>query len=139
MEHPLTRRRILVADDNSDAASSLGMLLEMMGHEVCIVHNGVEAVEKATTFEPDIILLDLGMPQLNGYEACARIREQPSHKRTLIVALTGWVLGGGIATVHGLATPARFFSELATAWPLTTMVTSIPVEEASSPANVLSR
>ena len=90
IEQPLTRRRILVADDNIDAASSLGMLLEMMGHEVCIVHDGVEAVEKATTFRPDIILLDLGMPQLNGYEACARIREQPSNKRTLIVALTGW-------------------------------------------------
>jgi len=90
IEQPLTKRRILVADDNIDAASSLGMLLEMMGHEVCIVHDGVEAVEKATTFGPDIILLDLGMPQLNGYEACARIREQPSNKRTLIVALTGW-------------------------------------------------
>ena len=90
MEHPLTRRRILVADDNSDAASSLGMLLEMMGHEVCIVHDGVEAVEKASTFGPDIILLDLGMPQLNGYEACSRIRAQPSNKGTLIVALTGW-------------------------------------------------
>jgi CheY-like chemotaxis protein len=90
MEHALTRRRILVADDNIDAASSLGMLLEMMGHEVCIVHDGVEAIEKATTFGPDIILLDLGMPQLNGYEACARIREQPSNKGTLIVALTGW-------------------------------------------------
>jgi CheY-like chemotaxis protein len=90
IEQPLTRRRILVADDNIDAASSLGMLLEMMGHEVCIVHDGVEAVEKATTFRPDIILIDLGMPQLNGYEACARIREQPSNKRTLIVALTGW-------------------------------------------------
>ena len=90
MEHALTRRRILVADDNSDAASSLGMLLEMMGHEVCIVHNGVEAVAKASTFGPDIILLDLGMPQLNGYEACARIRAQPSPKKTLIVALTGW-------------------------------------------------
>jgi len=90
MEHALTRRRILVADDNSDAASSLGMLLEMMGHEVCIVHDGVEAVEKASTFGPDIILLDLGMPQLNGYEACSRIRAQPSNKGTLIVALTGW-------------------------------------------------
>ncbi len=90
MEHALTRRRILVADDNSDAASSLGMLLEMMGHEVCIVHNGVEAVAKASTFGPDIILLDLGMPQLNGYEACSRIRAQPSNKGTLIVALTGW-------------------------------------------------
>ena len=90
MDHALPMRRILVADDNSDAASSLGMLLEMMGHEVCIVHDGVEAVEKATTFGPDIILLDLGMPQLNGYEACSRIREQPSNKGTLIVALTGW-------------------------------------------------
>jgi CheY-like chemotaxis protein len=90
MEQPLIKRRILVADDNLDAASSLGMLLEMMGHQVCIVHDGVKAVERAATFHPDIILLDLGMPQLNGYEACARIREQPSNKKTLIVALTGW-------------------------------------------------
>ena len=84
-EQPLTKRRILVADDNSDAASSLGMLLEMMGHEVCIVHDGVEAVEKATTFGPDIILLDLGMPQLNGYEAFAHSRA-PVNKGILIVA-----------------------------------------------------
>jgi CheY-like chemotaxis protein len=89
-ERPLTKRRILIADDNLDAASSLGMLLEMMGHEVCVVHDGVKAVEGAVTFRPDIILLDIGMPQLNGYEACSRIREQPSNKGILIVALTGW-------------------------------------------------
>jgi CheY-like chemotaxis protein len=89
-ENPLTKRRILVADDNADAASSLGMLFEMMGHEVCVVHDGVKAVERAATFRPDIILLDIGMPQLNGYDACARIRQQPSSKGTLIVALTGW-------------------------------------------------
>jgi CheY-like chemotaxis protein len=89
-DHPVTKRRILVADDNPDAASTLGMLLEMMGHEVCIVHDGVKAVEGAATFRPDIILLDIGMPQLNGYDACARIREQPSNKGILIVALTGW-------------------------------------------------
>ena len=89
-ERPLTKRRILVADDNPDAASSLGVLLEMMGHEVCIVHDGVKAVDGAATFRPDIILLDIGMPQLNGYDACSRIREQPSNKDILIVALTGW-------------------------------------------------
>jgi CheY-like chemotaxis protein len=89
-ERPLTKRRILVADDNPDAASSLGVLLEMMGHEVCIVHDGVKAVDGAATFRPDIILLDIGMPQLNGYDACSRIREQPSNKGILIVALTGW-------------------------------------------------
>jgi CheY-like chemotaxis protein len=85
-----TRRRVLVADDNADAATSLGMLLEIMGHEVRVVHNGLEAVTTAEGFRPDVILLDLSMPELNGYDACSRIRAQPQNKSALIVALTGW-------------------------------------------------
>src|SRR2546430_412993 len=88
-EQPLTLKQLFLLNISS-RTTVRGMLLEMMGHEVCIVHDGVEAVEKASTFGPDIILLDLGMPQLNGYEACSRIRAQPSNKGTLIVALTGW-------------------------------------------------
>ena len=72
-----TKLRVLVADDNSDAATSLGMLLEIMGHEVRVVHDGLEAIEAAALFRPDVILLDIGMPKLNGYEACRCIRAQP--------------------------------------------------------------
>ena len=64
----------MVADDNVDAASTLGTLLEIMGHEVRIVHDGKAAVEAAAAFSPDVVLLDIGMPHLNGYEACAGIR-----------------------------------------------------------------
>ena len=89
-EQSTARRRVLVADDNTDAATSLGILLEIMGHEVRVVHDGLEAVEAAALFRPDVILLDLGMPQLTGYDACARIRAQPQNKSALIAALTGW-------------------------------------------------
>jgi PAS domain S-box-containing protein len=82
-------RRILVADDNRDSAASLAMLLQLMGHEVETAHDGVEAVERAATFRADVVLLDIGMPRLNGYEAARRIRAQRQTGLTL-VALTGW-------------------------------------------------
>jgi CheY-like chemotaxis protein len=82
--------RILVADDNVDSAKSLAILLEIMGNEVHTAYDGCEAVDIATTFHPDLALLDIGMPRLNGYEACRRIREQPWGKTTVMVALTGW-------------------------------------------------
>ncbi len=84
------KRRILVADDNDLAASSLGTLLEIMGNEVRIAKDGAEAVEAAQAFEPDLILMDIGMPKLNGYEACKAIREQPWSSKAVLVALTGW-------------------------------------------------
>jgi CheY-like chemotaxis protein len=84
------KRRILVVDDNEDAAGSLSMLLKIMGNEVGEAHDGQEAVEAARTFQPSVILLDIGLPKLNGYEACRRIREQPGGKAVVIVALTGW-------------------------------------------------
>ena len=80
----------MIADDNADAASTLGTLLEMMGHEIRIVHDGVAAIEVAAAFSPDVVLLDIAMPNLNGYEACTRIRMQSANKDLLIVALTGW-------------------------------------------------
>jgi CheY-like chemotaxis protein len=86
----MTPRRILVVDDNRDAATSLAGLLEMYGNEVQIAHDGVAAVEKAAATEPDVILLDIGMPRMNGYDACCAIREQPWGKDIVIVALTGW-------------------------------------------------
>jgi PAS domain S-box-containing protein len=84
------KRRILVVDDNRDSATSLGMMLSLMGNETRTAHDGVEAVEQAAAFRPDVILLDLGLPKLNGYDACRRIREQPLGKGMVIVALTGW-------------------------------------------------
>src|SRR6185436_7083016 len=69
-------RRVLVVDDNQDAAVSLAMLLELTGHEVRTAFDGLKAVEVAGEFLPDVVLMDLGMPKLNGYEAATRIREQ---------------------------------------------------------------
>ena len=85
-----SKRRILVVDDNIDAAKTLSMMLSIMGNEICLAHDGVEAVAKAASFQPEIILLDLGLPHLSGIEACQQIRQQPGAERILIVALTGW-------------------------------------------------
>ncbi len=87
---PVARRRILVADDNADSATSLGLMLKFMGNETRTANDGLEAVETAEQFRPDVILLDIGMPKLNGYEACRRIREQSWGAKTIIIALTGW-------------------------------------------------
>jgi PAS domain S-box-containing protein len=81
--------RILVVDDNRDAADSLGMLLQMIGHEVRIAGDGLEAVGVAEAFEPDVILLDIGLPKLNGYQVAGRIREQRGGD-VVLIALTGW-------------------------------------------------
>jgi PAS domain S-box-containing protein len=88
-EHTITRR-VLVADDNRDAAESMGMLLRLMGNEVRTVHDGLQAVNEAEMFQPDVILLDIGMPRLNGYDAARRIRKQRWSQGTVLVALTGW-------------------------------------------------
>ncbi|HEY2815661.1 MAG TPA: ATP-binding protein [Casimicrobiaceae bacterium] len=82
--------RILIADDNDDSAESMGMMLRLMGNEVRTVHDGVEAIEEAAAFHPDVILLDIGMPRLNGYEAARRIREEEWGKGMMLVAMTGW-------------------------------------------------
>lgn len=89
-EPAVAARRILVVDDNEDAAECLALLLTMQGHDVRTAHDGLEAVAAATTFEPDAVLLDIGLPKLNGYEAGARIRALPFGERVLLVALTGW-------------------------------------------------
>ena len=82
--------RILVVDDNRDAAVSLSALLEMMGNETHVVHDGLAAVDAAATWRPDIVLLDIGLPGLNGYEAARRIREHAEGGRIVLCALTGW-------------------------------------------------
>jgi signal transduction histidine kinase len=82
--------RILVADDNHDAAESLTLQLQLAGHDVKTVHDGLEALDVAKTFKPDIVLLDLGMPRLDGYETARRMRLQFWGARTTLIALTGW-------------------------------------------------
>jgi PAS domain S-box-containing protein len=84
------RRRILVVDDNRDSANSLARLLTLLGNEVHTAHDGVEAADATDQFRPEIILMDVGMPRLNGYEATRRIREQPWGRSVIIIALTGW-------------------------------------------------
>lgn len=90
---PSTRtapRRILIVDDDSDGAASLSMILSMVGHETVSAHDGLEAVEAALKFEPQIVLLDLDLPKIDGYEVCRRIRAFPWGSDTMIVAVTGW-------------------------------------------------
>ena len=82
--------RVLVADDNVDAAAALCMLLEMTGHTVRMMHDGQAAVEAVRDFDPQVILLDIGMPKLNGYEACRQIRSNPGGSGRTVVAITGW-------------------------------------------------
>ena len=81
---------ILIVDDNRDAAMSLASLMELSGNETHTAHDGQEAVETAARLRPDVILLDIGLPKLNGFEACRQIREAPWGKSIVIVALTGW-------------------------------------------------
>jgi PAS domain S-box-containing protein len=87
---PAGRRRILVVDDNENAAIVMGMLLKALGNEVRTCYDGLTAIDVASEFRPDIILLDLGMPKLNGYDTEIRIREQPWGKRVVLAALSGW-------------------------------------------------
>jgi CheY-like chemotaxis protein len=83
-------RRILVVDDNRQAADSLAVLLRLDGHEVATAYDGLEAVAVAEQYRPHLALLDIGMPNLNGYEAARRIRDLPASAHTRLVALTGW-------------------------------------------------
>jgi signal transduction histidine kinase/CheY-like chemotaxis protein len=87
---PARRLRILVADDNRDAAHTLAMLLRLEGHEVRAVHDGVEALATGDEFAPQLVLLDIGMPLLDGYETARQIQEKPWGKQAHLVALTGW-------------------------------------------------
>jgi CheY-like chemotaxis protein len=85
-----TRRRILVADDNRESADSLGLMLELMGNEVHIARDGDEAVRLAEVVHPEVAVLDIGMPRINGYEAARSIRAYPWGRQVLLIALTGW-------------------------------------------------
>jgi PAS domain S-box-containing protein len=87
---PASGLQVLVADDNLDAAESLSQLLRLAGHDVTTVHDGGAAWERIESSRPAIALLDIGMPQLNGYEVAARVRASPWSDETTLIALTGW-------------------------------------------------
>ena len=82
-------RRVLVVDDNQDAADSLAMLLGVRGEEVRIAYDGAKALEVERDFKPDVVLLDIGLPAISGYDVAERIRDKRGDK-VLIVAITGW-------------------------------------------------
>lgn len=86
----LDRRRVLVVDDNMAAADMLRLVLKMLGHEVRLAGDGQEAIDVAAEFRPDVILMDIGMPKMNGYEAARHIRQQPWGQKMTLIALTGW-------------------------------------------------
>ena len=83
-------RRILVVDDNQDAAISLATLLKLRGYETHTAYDGMEALLAAAAFKPEVALLDIGLPSLNGFEVARQIRAQPWGKNTVLIALTGW-------------------------------------------------
>lgn len=82
--------RVLIVDDNIDTAGSLALLLRMWGHEVRATHDGISAVEVAMEFRPDAVILDIGLPHIDGFEVAARLRALPDFERTLIVASSGY-------------------------------------------------
>jgi CheY-like chemotaxis protein len=81
---------VLVVDDNADVAQTTGWLLEAIGHDYDIVHDGRLAVEAAAKFDPDAVLLDLGLPGMDGYAVCRALRSDPRLKHATIIAQTGW-------------------------------------------------
>ena len=83
-------RRVLLVDDNVDAAETLGMLLTALGATIAVAHSGRAALAALDTFDPDTVLLDIGMPEMDGYEVARTIRAQPRHADVLLIALTGW-------------------------------------------------
>ena len=83
-------RRVLVVDDNVDSAQSLGMLAELLGNDIRLAYDGPSALEAAQEFNPDVVLLDIGLPGMDGYEVARRLRALPGLRDVLLVAQTGW-------------------------------------------------
>lgn len=92
--------RILVVDDNEDSADCLSMLLSRRGNQVRTAYDGLSAIELAASFHPEVVLLDIGMPRLNGYETARRIRAEEWGKTMALVALTGWSRDEDIRLAH---------------------------------------
>ena len=109
-----TPLKVLVVDDNVDTVLGFSMLLKASGHVVQTAHDGLSAVEAAIDFHPDVVLLDIGLPGLNGYEVAKRLRQKPDFKKTVLIALTGYGQDTDRQTSqqagfdHHLVKPARF-------------------------------
>ena len=86
----VAKQRVLVVDDNRDSANTLAMLLKLSGYETQTAGDGASAIESTTSFLPEIILLDIGLPDMSGYEVCKQLRQLPLAARPRIVAVTGW-------------------------------------------------
>jgi PAS domain S-box-containing protein len=99
-----TGRRVLVVDDNLDSAESMALLLQLGGHQVQVAHDGQAALEIAQRFQPQVVLLDIGLPKLNGYEVARRLRSWPDMQKAVLIALTGY----GQAEDHHLSQQAGF-------------------------------
>jgi PAS domain S-box-containing protein len=90
IDHQPSAKRVLVVDDNVDTAITLAELLDLWGHEVRVAHDGRQALEEVMHFEPDVVLLDIGLPQMDGYEVARRLGEQAGRQGLLLVAVTGY-------------------------------------------------
>jgi CheY-like chemotaxis protein len=86
----VVKRVILVADDNRDSANTLCTLLRALGHDAYAAYDGIQAIEQAAKLDPDVVLLDIGMPNVDGYAAARAIRQQKLVKRPVLIAVTGW-------------------------------------------------
>ncbi len=86
----LVRHRVLAVDDNVEAADSLAMFLRLAGQEVRVAYDGVTALRISQVFRPQVVFLDLGMPDMDGYDVARQLRKNPELKRAILVALTGW-------------------------------------------------
>lgn len=83
-------RRVLIVDDNEDSANSLAMILKLGGHETASVYTAVDALQRAAAFKPDVVLLDIGLPGMDGYEVALKMRELPGLRDIRLVAVTGY-------------------------------------------------
>ncbi|MFO1241758.1 MAG: response regulator [Rickettsiales bacterium] len=86
----MTVLNILIVDDNEASAKTLGWMMELLEHNVKLAHDGAAAIELAKSFQPDVVLLDIGLPGMNGYEVCTAMRKEPSLETTVFIAQTGW-------------------------------------------------
>lgn len=84
-----TPLRILIADDNHDGADTLSMLLQLMGHQTCVASDGAQAIAEAQAFDPQLVVMDIGMPIMDGLEATRRLRQLPKGQQMRIIAVTG--------------------------------------------------
>jgi signal transduction histidine kinase len=114
---PPPPRRILVVDDNVDAALTLAELLTLSGHETHVAHDGLSALDAARRLNPDVVILDIGLPGLDGFEVARRLRTEPAFRSIVLVALSGWVQPGDLARSHA----AGFDHHFAKPIPLTTL------------------